>query len=163
MKCLNYPLFHLFLSYDSVNTHIYIYSMITNKSFCPCTHTHTHTYMYIYTYISLELWLYICNYHHHHKVMLAAWSPLTLSCHLSLSFIAPGRSSRLHSVSTHSWHMWVYMVSWHRSVHVVRIYKGTSLTSIEVPNISHSSYLDGLWDGRKVVVQMLINQQKLYM
>ena len=43
------------------------------------------------------------NYHYHH-VMLLAWISLTLSlsCHLSLSFITFGRSSRLHPVSVQS-------------------------------------------------------------
>ena len=35
-------------------------------------------------------------YCHHHNVMPVAWISLTLSCHSSLSSIAPGRSSRLH-------------------------------------------------------------------
>ena len=40
------------------------------------------------------------NYHHH--VTLLAWISLTLSCHLSLSSIAPRRSSRLYPVSAQS-------------------------------------------------------------
>ena len=40
-------------------------------------------------------------YHHHHDVRLARIS-LTLSLHVSLSFIAFGRSSGLHPVSSHS-------------------------------------------------------------
>ena len=40
-------------------------------------------------------------YHHHHVMPLARIS-LTLSCHFSLSFIASGRSSGLHPVSSHS-------------------------------------------------------------
>ena len=39
---------------------------------------------------------------HHHHVMLPAWISLTLSCHLFLSSIAPGRSSRLYAVSAQS-------------------------------------------------------------
>ena len=45
-------------------------------------------------------------YHHHHVVPLARIS-LTLSRHFSLSFIASGRSSGLHSVSSHS--CWMYV------------------------------------------------------
>ena len=41
------------------------------------------------------------NNHHHHVVRLA-WIFLTLSLHVSLSFIASGRSSGLHPVSSHS-------------------------------------------------------------
>ena len=48
------------------------------------------------------------NYHHHHHdVVLVAWISLTLSRHFSLSFIAPGRSSGQHPVSSHS--CWMYV------------------------------------------------------
>ena len=43
----------------------------------------------------------IFHHHHHHDVRLARIS-LTLSLHVSLSFIAFGRSSALHPVSSHS-------------------------------------------------------------
>ena len=46
------------------------------------------------------------NNHHHHVVPLARIS-LTLSRHFSLSFIASGRSSGLHPVSSHS--CWMYV------------------------------------------------------
>ena len=42
------------------------------------------------------------HHHHHHLVILIEWSFLTLSCHLSLSSITLGRSSKLHLVSTQS-------------------------------------------------------------
>ena len=45
-------------------------------------------------------------YHHHHVVPPAQIS-LTLSRHFSLSFIASGRSSGLHPVSSHSYCMYV--------------------------------------------------------
>ena len=45
-------------------------------------------------------------YHHHHVVPLARIS-LTLSRHFSLSFIASGRSSGLHTLSSHS--CWMYV------------------------------------------------------
>ena len=48
------------------------------------------------------------SYHHHHVVPLARIS-LTLSRHFSLSFIASGRSSGLHPVSSHSCCMYVCM------------------------------------------------------
>ena len=44
--------------------------------------------------------------HHHHVVPLARIS-LTLSRHFSLSFIASGRSSGIHPVSSHSCCMYV--------------------------------------------------------
>ena len=40
--------------------------------------------------------------HHHHHVVPLARISLTLSRHFSQSFIAPGRSSGLHPVSSHS-------------------------------------------------------------
>ena len=46
------------------------------------------------------------HHHHHHVVPLARIS-LTLSRHFSLSFIASGRSSGLHPVSSHSCCMYV--------------------------------------------------------
>ena len=45
--------------------------------------------------------------HHHHHVVLVARISLTLSRHFSLSFIASGRSSGLHPVSSHS--CWMYV------------------------------------------------------
>ena len=45
--------------------------------------------------------------HHHHHVVPLAQISLTLSRHFSLSFIASGRSSGLHSVSSHS--CWMYV------------------------------------------------------
>ena len=49
---------------------------------------------------------YLYIYHHHDVVPLARIS-LTLSRYFSLSFIAPGRSSWLHPVSSHSCCMYV--------------------------------------------------------
>ena len=46
-------------------------------------------------------------YHHHHHVVLLARISLTLSHHFSLSFIASGRSSGLHTVSSNSYWMCV--------------------------------------------------------
>ena len=47
------------------------------------------------------------RYHHHHHVVLVAWLSLTLSRHFSLSFIASGRSSGQHPVSSHC--CWMYV------------------------------------------------------
>ena len=47
------------------------------------------------------------HHHHHHNVVSQARISLTLSHHFSLSFIASGRSSGLHPVSSHS--CWVYV------------------------------------------------------
>ena len=56
--------------------------------------------------LSLSIYIYIYIYHHHHVVPLARIS-LTLPRHFSLSFIAFGRSSGLHPVSSHSCCMYV--------------------------------------------------------
>ena len=48
--------------------------------------------------------------HHHHRVVPLARISLTLSRHFSLSFIAFGRSSGLHPVSSHSCCMYVRAV-----------------------------------------------------
>ena len=47
------------------------------------------------------------HHHHHHHVVPLAQISLTLSRHPSLSFIAFGRSSGLHPVSSHSCCMYV--------------------------------------------------------
>ena len=90
------------------------------------THTHTHIYIYIYIYmldatllLDLRLFPYFFlniyspppppppPHHHHHHVVPLAWISLTLSRYFSLSFIASGRSSGLHPVSSHS--CWIYV------------------------------------------------------
>ena len=54
------------------------------------------------------IYIYIYIYHHHHlHVMPLAQISLTLSRHFSPSFIASGRSSGLHPVSSHSCCMYV--------------------------------------------------------
>ena len=47
------------------------------------------------------------SHHHHHHVVPLARISLTLSRHFSLSFLASGRSSGLHPVSSHSCCMYV--------------------------------------------------------
>ena len=79
-------------------------------------------YIYIYNiYIYIYIYIFLCssscqffyqqferkctgyfNDHHHHHIVLAARISLTLSRHSSLSFIALGRSSGQHPVSSHS-------------------------------------------------------------
>ena len=56
----------------------------------------------------IYIYIYIYIYHHYHyHVVLLAWISLTLFCHFSLSFLASGRSSELHPVSSHSCCMYV--------------------------------------------------------
>ena len=59
--------------------------------------------LYLEIFFSNICWLH----HHHHHVTLVARISLTLSRHSSLSFIAPGRSSGQHPVSSHS--CWMYV------------------------------------------------------
>ena len=54
--------------------------------------------------VYIDLVLY---HHHHHHVLSPAWISLTLSRHFSRFFIASGRSSGLHPVSSHSCCMYV--------------------------------------------------------
>ena len=58
----------------------------------------------LYIYISLSIYIY--HHHYRHVVPLARIS-LTLYSNFSLSFIASGRSSGLHAVSSHSCCMYV--------------------------------------------------------
>ena len=55
----------------------------------------------LYSHIQLH------NHHHHHHVALVARISVTLSRHSPLSFIALGRSSGQHPVSSHS--CWMYV------------------------------------------------------
>ena len=76
-------------------------------------------------------WLfeYIYIYHHHHHVMPPAWISLTLSRHFSLSFIASGRSSGLHPVSSLSCCMYVWDGRLAFARPYVGVHKSTSLMS----------------------------------
>ena len=67
-------------------------------------------------------------YHHHHVTLVAQIS-LTLSRHSSLSFIALGRSSGQHPVSSHS--CWMYVRAGHPAFArpYVGVHKSTSLMS----------------------------------
>ena len=65
---------------------------------------------------------------HHHVVPLAQMS-LTLSCHFSLSFIASGRSSGLHPVSSRSCCMYVRAGRPAFAQPYVGVHRSTSLMS----------------------------------
>ena len=72
----------------------------------------------------------INHYHiHHHHIALVARISLTLSRHSSLSFIALGRSSGQHPVSSHS--CWMYVRAGRPAFArpCVGIHKSTSLIS----------------------------------
>ena len=53
-------------------------------------------------YMPVRVTMLTDHHHHHHHVVLVARISLTLSRHFSQSFIASGRSSGQHPVSSHS-------------------------------------------------------------
>ena len=67
--------------------------------------------------------------HHHHHVVPPARISLTLSHHFSLSFIASGKSSGLHPVSSHSCCMSVRAGRPAFAWPYVGVYRSTSLMS----------------------------------
>ena len=79
-------------TFTYISIYIYIYVCV-----CVCVHICIHICLYIYIYI----------YIYHHHVVLPAWISLTLSRHFSLSFIASGRSSGLHPISSQRCCMYV--------------------------------------------------------
>ena len=70
-----------------------------------------------------------CMHHHHHHLALVARISLTLSHHSSQSFIALGRSSGQHPVSSHS--CWMYVRAGRPAFArpCVGVHKSTSLMS----------------------------------
>ena len=77
--------------------------------------------------ICMQTWnVYI---HHHHHVVPPARISLTLSRHSSLSFIASGRSSGLHPVSSHSCCMYVRAGHPAFALPYVGVHRSTSLMS----------------------------------
>ena len=77
-------------------------------------------------------WQNVCSkykFHHHHHVVPLAWISLTLSHHPSLSFIASGRSSLLHPISSHS--CCIYVRAGHPAFArpYVGVHRSTSLMS----------------------------------
>ena len=69
------------------------------------------------------------HHHHHHHVVRPARISLTISLHVSLSFIASGRSSGLHPVSSHSCCMYVRAGRPAFDWPYAGVHKSTSLTS----------------------------------
>ena len=70
-----------------------------------------------------------CHHHHHHHVVPPARISLTLSRHFSLSFIASGRSSGLHPVSSQSRCMYVRAGRFAFARPYVGVQRSTSLMS----------------------------------
>ena len=73
--------------------------------------------------------IYIYHHHHHHHVVLEALISLTLCRYFSLSFIASGRSSGQHPVSSHN--CWMYVRAGRPAFArpYVGVHKSTSLMS----------------------------------
>ena len=94
-------------------------------------HTHTHEETHTHTHMKhththgkqME------KNHHHHHIALVARISLTLSRHSSLSFIALGRSSGQHPVSSHG--CWMYVPAGRPAFArlCVGVHKSTSLMS----------------------------------
>ena len=74
-------------------------------------------------------WYFCYNHHHHHHIALVARIYLTLSRHSSLLFIALGRSSGQHPVSSHSCWMYVHAGRPAFARPCVGVHKNTSLMS----------------------------------
>ena len=100
-------------------------------------------------------WVYISYIYHHHVVPLARIS-LTLSRHFPLLFIASGRSSGLHPVSSHSCCMYVWAGRPAFARPYVGVHRSTShefvSASPAVSCVSGSSSLDSFRDRRQVAV-----------
>ena len=81
--------------------------------------------------VRFQFWIGECGVtsHHHHHIALVARISLTLSRHSSLSFIALGRSSGQHPVSSHS--CWMYVRAGRPAFArpCVGVHKSTSLMS----------------------------------
>ena len=77
--------------YNPLQTHRYMHTHIHTQTQRTQTHNHTHAHT---NYIQM------IHHHHHHLVVPSARISLTLSRHPSLSFIASGRSSGSHPVSS---------------------------------------------------------------
>ena len=74
-------------------------------------------------------WALFIYHHHHHHVVPQARISLTLSRHFSLSFIASGRSSGLHPISSHSCCMYVRAGRPAFARSYVGVHRSTSLMS----------------------------------
>ena len=76
-----------------------------------------------------RFFLALSTCHHHHHVVPLAGISLTLSRHFSLSFIASGRSSELHPISSHSCSTYVRAGRPALAQPYVGVHRSTSLMS----------------------------------
>ena len=88
--------------------------------------------MRVVLYLCPEVYIYIYHHHHHHHHVPLARISLTLSRHFSISFIASGRSSGLHPVSSHSCCMYVLAGRPDFARPYVGVHGSTSLMSLSL-------------------------------
>ena len=140
-------------SYDKSN--VWVISLcLHNVGYCILTSTGSRIIFYrsLLQDIVTFIWSVFINHHHHH-VALSALTFLTLSCHPSLSSIAPGRSSGLHPVSSQSYCMYVCMFQLDVLPLLVPVKGSTGVYHLWVrANFSSS---DSFRDGWQVAVQLL--------
>ena len=113
-------------------TDLFLYGFYVQSSKKLVLWENSHKTLIIYQNSWFSFWYwpqYSIWSHHHHHVMLVARISLTLSRPFSLSFIASGRSSGLHPVSSHS--CWMYVRAGRPAFArpYVRVHKSTSLMS----------------------------------
>ena len=117
--------------------------------------------IYIYIYVCV----YVYHYYYHH-IMLSGRRTLILSCHQSLSFVAPGRSSRQHLVSAPSWCIKIFAGRTILMGPYLRVHRRTSiefvLASPAVPRVSCSTYLGGFLTWEVCVQLLFCGVQLLY-
>ena len=103
---------------------IMFYEIFINEEMLP-----KYICIYIYIYTQKKSQDTFSLHHHHHHVVLVARIFLTLSRHFSLSFIALGRSSEQHPVSSQS--CWIYVGAGRPAFArpCVGVHKSTSLMS----------------------------------
>ena len=97
--------------------------------------------------------------HHNYQGQLTSRNPLNRSLYSSLLLSAFSKSTRRHPFSPGD-HIKVLtgrltLVSPCVRSHGIMSFYELLLTSPAVSRTSHSSYLDGFWDGRYVVIQLL--------
>ena len=115
----------------SVDDYIYIYIYIFIY-FSVYAHAHKHAYFFIYIYIYLSIYKHIQTHHHHHHIVPPARISLTVSRHFSQWFIASGRSSGLHPVSSHSCCMYVRAGCLAFARPYVGVHRSTSFMSLSL-------------------------------
>ena len=114
------PSWHCIFRANVMGQVVYFKFAMEENITCPCL-THVQAYLLLCLNLSgitselqtasTRIWTrvteFISNYYHHHHVLPLARISLIPSRHFSLWYIASGRSSGLHPVSSHS--CWMYV------------------------------------------------------